>query len=232
MELALRGRRIDRVLRRAKNILIYTSGRGGVRVLRIHLRMTGDLSILPDARMLPAASRMLLLFRGGSGLVFTDARALGRVHLHSEEEIRSLLEELGPEPLSRGFTVDWLAAAARQSRQPAKLFLMDQRRIAGLGNIYAAEALFQAGIHPERKMDTLRKPSVARLHGAIVNTLRQAVQRTSANYRRPGEWNGDAGEIPFQVYGRSGKRCPRCGAAIENMRQGGRSTYYCPGCQR
>jgi len=231
-EETLAGRRIGKVWRRGKNILIGTSGAGEDRVLRIHLRMTGNLVLFKDARLVPPAARMVLEFPDRSGLVFTDSRALGRVHLHSLAELESILAELGPEPLSRQFTVQWLAAAASACGQPAKLFLMDQSRIAGLGNIYAAEALFQAGIHPGKRMKTLRMPKIGALHAAIVDILRRAVKVTAAEYRRPGYWGGEEWDFPLRVYGRKGEPCLVCGSKIRSMRQGGRSTYYCPRCQR
>lgn len=228
----LRGRRIEKVLRRGKNILIRTSGTGPDRVLRIHLRMTGNLNVIPDARTPPPATRMSLEFADGGALIFIDFRALGRVHLHTVAEIESLLEDLGPEPLSRQFTVEALAASARASNQPSKLFLMDQRRISGLGNIYAAEALFQAKIHPAKKMKTLRRSKIEALHAAIVDVLRRAVKTTAAAYKRPGYWGGEEWDFPLRVYGRKGQPCLVCGSAIRSMRQGGRSTYYCPHCQK
>ena len=139
--------------------------------------------------------------------------------------------QTGVDPLDTGFTRDGFAALARQARGAIKTWLMDQRRLAGLGNIYAAEALFQAGIHPRRVGATLSRPRLDRLHGAIVRVLRAAVQSASLAYQRPGGFaNGEL--FDPAVYGREGQPCPRCGRPIRRIAQGGRSTYFCPGCQR
>ncbi len=221
------GRRILRVERRAKNVVVRLSGGWAV---RIHLRMTGDLYVLPDTRLRPVSARVVFRLGAKRGLVFDDPRALGRVHLHTTEELDRLLALLGPEPLGSDFTADLLTAIARRSRQPAKLFLMDQTRIAGLGNIYAAEALFRARIHPARPACRLPGDRIRRLHGAIVGVLRDAVQSAGAAYARPGVFQ-DAETFRCAVYGREGEPCSTCGRKIRRISQGGRSTYFCPGCQ-
>ena len=226
LELAA-GRRILSVERRAKNVVLRLSGGWAI---RIHLRMTGDLCVLPDIRVMPATARVVFRLGAKRGLVFDDPRALGRVHLHRTEELDRLLAALGPEPLGSGFTAACLAGIARSSRQPAKLFLLDQTRIAGLGNIYAAEALFRAGIHPARPACRLRGDRIRRLHDAIVGVLRDAVQSAGAAYARPGVFQ-DAEAFRCAVYGREGEPCPTCGRKIRRISQGGRSTYFCPGCQ-
>jgi formamidopyrimidine-DNA glycosylase len=222
------GRTIETVERRGKNILMSLSG--GLWV-RIHLRMTGNLYVIPDVRLRPASTRAYFELEGGRGLVFDDPRALGRLHLHTAAEAARLMEDLGPEPLSREFTLDVLAAAARRSRKPAKLFLMDQQHVAGLGNIYAAEALFRAHIHPARPMNRIGPPRLALLHAAIVEVLREAVHWAVTSYRRPGEFS-EAEDFPLAVYGREGEPCVTCGRRLRRIPQGGRSTYYCPACQR
>jgi formamidopyrimidine-DNA glycosylase len=222
------GRIIETVERRGKNILIGLSG--GLWV-RIHLRMTGNLYVIPDVRFRPASTRAYFELEGGRGLVFDDPRALGRLHLHTAAEAARLMEDLGPEPLSPEFTLAALAAAARRSRKPAKLFLMDQQHVAGLGNIYAAEALFRAGIHPVRPMNHIAPPRLALLHSAIVEVLKEAVHWAVNSYGRPGKFS-EAEDFPLAVYGREGEPCITCGRKVRRIPQGGRSTYYCPGCQR
>jgi formamidopyrimidine-DNA glycosylase len=141
------------------------------------------------------------------------------------------LAGLGPEPLSREFTVDGFVKAAASSRLPAKLFLMDQKRVAGLGNVYAAEALFRAGIHPARPMNRLSADRARVLYDAIRDVLREAVRSAKIAYNRPGKYT-EAAEWPRAVYRREGETCLRCGARIRRIKQAGRSTYFCARCQR
>lgn len=141
------------------------------------------------------------------------------------------LPELGWEPLDPGFTVGVLAGLARGSKREAKVFLMDQGKVAGLGNIYAAEALFLAGIDPRRAMGTLGKARLARLHAAIVMVMSGAVETVYEEWGRPGNFVESERER-LQVYGREGEGCRVCGRAVLRVAQGGRSTYFCGFCQR
>lgn len=222
------GRAIRTVERRGKNLLI---GLGGGLTIRIHLRMTGNLYVIPDARLRPAATRAYFELEGGRTLVFEDPRALGVINIQTARETASLVSELGPEPLSRRFTPAALASAARHSRQPAKLFLMDQRRVAGLGNIYAAEVLFRARIHPARPINRVRAAKLQALHTAMVQVLRQAVRSACVAYSHPDQF-AEAGGFPLSVYDREGEPCVVCRRRIRRLVQAGRSTYYCPGCQK
>ena len=129
---------------------------------------------------------------------------------------------LGPEPLTEEFTAGSFVMSARRSRKPAKLFLMDQSHVAGLGNIYAAEALFRARIHPARPMNRVSRSKLVALHAAIVEVVREAVEAVCEG----------ADDFPRQVYGREGEPCFRCKSRIRRMAQGGRSTYFCPRCQK
>ena len=228
VETLVSGRTIETVSRRGKNILIGISG--GL-VIRVHLRMTGNLYVIPDVRFRPKATRACFELDGGRGLVFEDQRALGVLNVWQVGEAAALLDELGLEPLSRKFTVRALAGAARQSRKPAKLFLMDQRHVAGLGNIYAAEALFRARIHPAKPMNRIPPGKLPALHAAIVQVLREALRSASVAFSRPGEFD-EAGDFPLSVYDREGEPCFVCRRKIRRLVQGGRSTYFCPGCQR
>ncbi len=224
----LPGKRILGVDRRGKNILLrLDSGE----TLRVHLGMTGNLYAAPDGRMRPLHARAVLELDGGGALVLDDPRALGVVQLLQPAQAERLEAGLGLEPLSDAFTPQWLAGEARRSRAPAKLFLMDQTRIAGLGNIYSAEALFRAGVHPAKPMNRLSQKRLERLHQAIVAILDNAVQSACNAYSGPGKFEARE-TFPLAVYGREGERCPRCGRRIRRIPQHGRSTYFCPGCQR
>ena len=227
MEQFVAGRSITRVSRRAKNLLLHFDDAA----LRIHLRMTGDLVPCPNVRFFPIATRMILEFDKRDGVLFTDPRALGRVELLDAQGLEALNLSLGPEPLSPQFTPALLRSTARRSRLPAKLFLTNQAAIAGIGNIYAAEILFAACIHPARKMNRLSLARQERLQAAIQETLQAATRHAEVTYAAPGRFHETAG-FRLRVYGRAGERCLRCDSRIRRITQGARSTYYCPGCQR
>jgi formamidopyrimidine-DNA glycosylase len=224
VELASRKARLERVERRGKNIFLHLSGSA---VLHIHLRMTGNLYVIADHRFLVNSIRAVWELEDGRGIVFEDPRALGRIALIGPEE----LPVLGWEPLDPAFTADALAGLAKGSKRPAKLFLLDQTKVAGLGNIYAAEALFRAGIDPRRPMGSLRRPRLARLHEAIVTVMSGAVASVYELYSKPGNLI-EAEQQTLMVYGREGEACRVCGKAVLRLAQGGRSTYYCGRCQR
>jgi len=219
------GREIRQVRRRAKNILLDLDG--GF-TLRIHLGMTGVLRV--DAGV-SSRTRWWLQLSGGRTLVLDDARLLGRLHVYSSAQLERALAGIGPEPLSPRFTPEAVIELAKQSRQTAKLFLMDQKRIAGLGNIYAAEALFRARIHPRRPVNRLGRPRLEALHAAIRSVLREAVRSATMAYKGPGKFH-EAERFACAVYDREDEPCFVCGRGIRRVEQGGRSTYYCPKCQR
>ncbi len=222
------GRSIEGVRRRGKNILIDLSGNV---TLRVHLRMTGDLYVVADARLRPVTVRAWFSLSDGRGLLFNDPRALGKIHLYAREEIDAEMAKLGVEPLSRTFRPQTLREAARGSRMPVKLFLMDQSVVAGLGNISAAEALFRAGIDPRKPAGRISPGRILRLHAEIVRVLRHAVQSASIAYKSPRRFE-EAESFPNAVYDREGEECGNCGRIIRRIQQGGRSTYFCPGCQK
>lgn len=223
------GRTVERVERRGKHILVRLDG---ALTLHVHLRMTGNLYRIPDRRFAPAAARVVFVLDDDSAMIFEDSRALGVLDVASTQKLNASLDlEVGVEPLSDAFTADRLAALAKRSAMPSKLFLMDQKKVAGLGNIYAAEALYHAAIGPRKRMQTLSRPRIDRLHAAIVDILRRAVQSACIAYSGPGGF-AEAETFPLEVYGREGEPCRTCGKAIRRIPQGGRSTYYCPGCQK
>lgn len=225
---ATRGRTILAVQRRGKNILLHLDSGNA---LRVHLRMTGNLTVIPDHRLRPLTARLWFDLDDGRALILDDPRALGRVTLHSPNELQILFSSLGPEPLEAGFTPASFAARARASRKPIKLLLMDQQAVAGLGNIYAAEVLFQTRIHPARPASRISTQRLSALHTAIVDTLRLAIDSAVKAYEQPGRF-AEGEDFPLAVYGREGEPCMRCGTHIHRIRQGGRSTYFCPGCQK
>jgi formamidopyrimidine-DNA glycosylase len=219
------GRTILRIERRGKNILVHLSG--GY-VLRVHLRMTGNLFVIPDARLQSARVRVYFLLKDGRGLVFEDSRVLGSVTIHPEAALDQLLDKIGIEPLSKAFTAKKLVEMASLSKKPAKIFVMDQQHIAGVGNMYAAEALFRARVNPKHPMNGVSKRKIEALHKAIIDVLREGTKDAVRSYSKPGSYQ----QMDFAVYGRKGEPCRTCRKKIARIVQGGRSTYYCPGCQR
>ncbi len=228
LEDRLRSREITAVKRRGKNLLLHLSGE---LVLRVHLRMSGNLYVLAAGQARPATTRAYFELNDARTLVFDNPRALGIIELLTPAEWEAAAASLGMEPLSEEFTVEWLAAAAARSRQPAKCFLLNQSHLAGLGNIYSAEALHRARIHPAKPMNRLRRPKLEALHAAVVRVLRDAVKSACNAYAGAGRYNS-LEIFPVAVYGREGRPCPVCGRLVRRILQAGRATYYCPGCQR
>ena len=230
----LEGERVAALDRRGKYLLVrFESGR----VLLIHLRMTGQL-LHANGGPPPAEDvhrRAVVRLDDGSDVVYRDVRRFGTWLLLDEEDVTLYLDQrIGREPLVRSFTSRRLAEALDGRRAPLKAALLDQRRLAGIGNIYADEALWRARLHPLRPAGELNPTQLAALHRAIRAALRAGIARqgaTLSNYRTP---DGSAGRMQeeFRVYGREGEPCERCGTPIEKIRTGGRGTWYCPSCQR
>jgi len=237
----LRGRRISSVRRRGKFVVFDLDGGDA---LVVSLRMTGKLLYGVedvDERYV----RGQILFADGTALRFSDTRKFGRMAvvdaaaLETRTELRRpkmpLHSSLGQEPLARGFTPAWLRALVRRRPRAAiKVLLLDQRAIAGIGNIYAIEALWRARIHPLRKAGSLRAAEVARLHEAIRWALRKGIRLGGASRRDYVDARGQEGRMQreFQVYARAGEPCARCGRAIVRSVVGGRGTFHCTRCQR
>ncbi len=233
---ALTGARVTDVSRRGKFIQMALST--GQTVLT-HLRMSGKFAVYRDGPGDDAPARgdkhARLRWQLGDGawVVYIDPRKFGRFYL--VDDPREITGDLGPEPLSADFTPEWLAAHLAQRRGEIKPLLLNQRFIAGLGNIYANEALWQAGIHPQRVAGTLSATEAERLHAAIVAALRAGLENggTSLEDRQYVYPDGGTGQHQdcLGVYDRAGEQCPRCGYAVERIVQGQRSTYFCPVCQ-
>ncbi|MBI4464448.1 MAG: bifunctional DNA-formamidopyrimidine glycosylase/DNA-(apurinic or apyrimidinic site) lyase [Acidobacteria bacterium] len=205
------------------------SRRAESKVLLVHLRMTGHLSLRSTGVKPPPSTAVSFHLEGTRCLLLEDPRGLALCQLVSPIDASSRLARLGVEPLSRPFTPTLFFRLTRHHRTSIKTFLMDQRHVAGLGNIYAAEALFRAGIHPLVLSASLSRLQTARLHRAIVGVLVDAVQ-SAGGYSRPGVWGLQETFRP-QVYGRQGQPCSRCGSILERCRVQSRSTFYCPRCQ-
>ena len=230
----LRGMRIVDVGRRGKHILIQFDS---ARVLMVHLRMTGKFVILsPDQPLLPY-SHVIFYLDNDRRLVYCDMRQFGRMRLAPSSRLATApeLRALAPEPLSDDFSVDYLRGILSRSRRELKQLLLDQTRILGLGKIYAAEALFIAGISPFAGAASLSRQRVQRLHAAIRQTLNEAIESGSTlriDLADGAESYFGTDERFWRVYEREGEPCLNCGTRIKRVVQAGRSTYFCPRCQR
>ena len=228
----LQGERVSRVERRGKYLVFrFESGR----VLLIHLRMTGSLRhALPGTLAGDPYRRAVVRLDDGSDVAYRDVRRFGTWLVLEPQEAAAYLDaRLGDEPLDRAFTAKALAARFHNRRAPVKAALLDQRAVAGLGNIYADEALWRAQIHPLRPARELGDDELRRLHRAVRAALAAGIARQGATLRDYAQPNGDAGRMQheFKVYGRAGEPCDRCGTPIAKTRVGGRGTWYCPSCQ-
>jgi formamidopyrimidine-DNA glycosylase len=230
---ALVGERIAAVERRGKYLLCRLSSG---RTLVVHLRMTGSLRHAPAGELPEDAYRRATLeLDTGAEVGFRDVRRFGTWELLDDGRLRPYLAaRLGPEPLASSFTAARLADLLEDRRAPIKAFLLDQRRIAGIGNIYADEALWRARIHPRRPAGELDDGEIARLHRSIRAALRRGVELQGSTLRDYLTPDGSSGEMQreFHVYGRLGEPCDRCGHPIERIVVGGRGTWLCPRCQR
>jgi formamidopyrimidine-DNA glycosylase len=229
---SLEGERVAVVERRGKYLVVrFESGRA----LLIHLRMTGSLQ---HARTGAPAddpyTRAVVRLDDGSDVAYRDIRRFGTwALLERGEEDAYLTARLGAEPLGRAFTAAQLGARLARRRAPVKAAILDQRTLAGVGNIYADEALWYARVHPLREAGSLDEGEVAALHRGVRRALERGIERqgsTLRDYRLP---NGESGTMQreFKVYGREGGPCERCGTPIEKIRVAGRGTWYCPSCQ-
>lgn len=230
----LKNARIEGVNRRGKYILIELND---ARVLLVHLRMTGKFVRIPASQKLPPYAHAVFYLDDESILAFCDMRQFGRMSLHTRANLHDSrqLSALAPEPLSDSFTLEHLQQILKRSRRSLKQLLLDQTKVLGLGNIYASEALFLARISPFAIPARLSKQRVLRLHEAIRQILEEAIAEGSTlriDLDDDGSSYIGSSERFWRVYEREGEPCVRCGSRIRRVVQGGRSTYYCPNCQR
>jgi formamidopyrimidine-DNA glycosylase len=230
----LEGEQVRSVSRRGKYLIVeFESGRH----LLIHLRMTGSVQH-PASRGFEADPhrRAVVRLDDGSDVAYRDVRRFGTWELLEPGDLDEYFaaRRLGGEPLGREFTVGALEAVFAGRRAPVKAALLDQRAAAGVGNIYADEALWQARIHPLRPAGSLTREELAALRKGVRQALEMGIARQGATLRDYSDPDGVRGRMQdkFRVYGRVGQPCDRCGTPIEKIRAGGRGTWFCPNCQQ
>lgn len=232
VEKRLRGTRISAVHRRGK-YLVFELDSGDV-VLH-HLRMTGSFATRGSAAEDPVTHVRARYHLNGGVVVYRDPRRFGTMHVLTASQAREYLDaRLGPEPLEPGFDAQTLYDALRRRRGPLKAVLLDQRVVAGLGNIYVDEALFLARLHPQLPANEVTRPASARLRNAIVARLEEAVDAGGSTLRDYRGVEGDVGGMQerFFVYGHAGEPCRTCGRSLSGGRVAGRGTTWCAHCQR
>lgn len=230
----LKGVRIESVTRRGKYILLHLDS---AMVLMVHLRMTGKFVRLTPDQSLPPYAHAIFYLDDDRRLVFCDMRQFGRMKIIGAAQLHKTreLSQLAPEPLLEEFTPQYLGQTLLRTQRSLKTLLLDQTRVLGLGNIYAAEALFLARISPFAIAATLSKPRTLRLYQAIRDVLAEAIESGSTlriDLEDGGSSYFSSLDKFWRVYERAGEPCVSCGASIRRVVQAARSTYYCPRCQR
>lgn len=236
-----KGRTVESLTRRAKYIMIHLSG-GQVMVL--HLGMSGRITVLASLENYKPEKHdhMIIHLSDGGGVVFNDPRRFGLVYLLEEKEIslHPAFKDIGPEPLSNNFSGPVLLEKLKNKTTPIKVALLDQHVVAGVGNIYASEALHMAGIDPAKPSKDLTKPMAEKLVSAIRIVLEKAIAAGGSTLKDYRKSDGELGyfQHQFSVYDREGEPCPgkgcggKKGHLIQKIVQGGRATYFCPKCQK
>jgi formamidopyrimidine-DNA glycosylase len=232
----LQGLTVRRVERLAKYVLIHLSD---AKILVIHLGMSGQVKIVQDYAAYSEIKHdhMILCFDENKALVYNDPRRFGMVMLFDDAQTLNAdpaFAKMGPDPLGADFSAEILAERLGARRTYIKAALLDQRVVAGLGNIYVCEALFMAGVHPQRRADDISAQEAARLYTAIVEVLQKAIKAGGSTLKDYRSADGKLGYFQNEllVYGREEAPCYQCGkAAIKRIVQSGRSTFYCPSCQ-
>ncbi len=233
----LAGAQVSRIDRRAKLLLVFLNGG---QALVVHRRMTGNLLLFPAApegtswsELSDPYCRVAFLLDDGRRVVFSDPRKFGRMALYTADELKTALGGFGLEPLSEEFTAEALSRLLKSHARQIKPFLLDQTAIAGIGNIYADESLFRAGIHPLRRTDTLTSEEVGRLHEAIRSVLEKGIAHGGTTFSRHQDVWGESGRnrAHLLVYQHEGTPCSRCGTTIVRKVVAQRGTHFCPQCQ-
>lgn len=229
-ERQLRGRRVAALERRGKYLLFQLDGG---RTLLVHLGMSGSLEFVPAGTPPAAHDHVAITFDRSRVMVYNDPRRFGLMRVGRAADLAEL-DNVGRDPLSAAPSIDEWRALLRARKLPIKNLLMDQRILGGVGNIYANEMLFQAGIRPRRRAGTLRREELERLSMALRRVLEEAVELGGSSISDYRDANGKPGffQMRHAVYDRAGEPCRACGCAIKRVVMSGRSSFYCPRCQR
>ena len=225
----IHGQQVTAINRRAKYIVCELSDGD---TLIIHLKMSGHLAVVDKTTPADKYAHTIFGLANDQELRFRDTRKFGRVYLVDDPQ--TILGKLGPEPLEPAFTTAVLQERIANKRRVLKPLLLDQTFIAGIGNIYADEALFYARLHPQKKSETLTEADIVRLHAAIQKVLKMGIEREGASidsYVKPDGNKGDM-QNAVAVFRRTGMPCYECGTAVVRIVLGGRSTHFCPVCQK
>ena len=228
---SLKNKLIRRLERRAKYLLFYTDNG----CMLLHLGMSGSLRVLQEKQAPEKHDHVDIVFESGCSLRFRDPRKFGSILWTTDDPmVHKLIRHLGPEPLSEKFESTYLYVRSRKRTQAIKTFIMDSRIVVGVGNIYANEALFMAGINPAKKAGKISKAHFEKLVVAIKQVLNSAIEKGGTTLRDfiNGEGNPGYFRNELQVYDRKGEACNNCKAPIKMIRLGQRSTFYCRSCQR
>ena len=226
---------IKKVWRRGKHILFELDNN---RTLIVHLRMSGRFRLLPIERELPKFTHAVFYFQDETRLIFSDQRHFGFMKIVETEKLNEAKEikKLAPEPFGEDFTAKYFRKVLKTSKKSVKEFLLDQTKVTGLGNIYAAEAMFLAKVNPQVPANEISPVKANRLHKFIVEVLAESIAHGSTLNVDPenidGSYYGGGYENEWRVYDREGEQCAVCETKIERLKQGGRSSYFCPKCQR
>ncbi|EHO50941.1 DNA-formamidopyrimidine glycosylase [Lentilactobacillus kisonensis] len=231
-EQALRNKIIERIDRRGKYLLIRISG--GLTIVS-HLRMEGKYDVEPDGVPIGKHTHVIFYLTDGRELRYNDSRKFGRMNLvdTGQEMTVAGLKTIGPEPTDHDLTIDYMKTIFAKSKKMVKPFLLDQSKIAGLGNIYADEVLWLSKIHPEQPVNLITADEIERLRHNIITEIQKAIAGHGTTVHSYSNAYGEAGEFQnhLNVYGRKGEPCLRCGTPIVKIKLAQRGTHFCPHCQ-
>ena len=231
----LKGAKINLVHRRGKHILFDLNNS---KTLIVHLRMSGRFMLLPIEADNPKFSHAIFYLQDDKKLIFQDQRHFGFMRIVETEKLADApeIKKLAPEPFSDEFSTAYLRIILKSSKRSLKEFLLDQTKVCGLGNIYVAEAMFLSRVNPTVAADKVSAIKARRLHENIIGVLEESISYSSTLNVDPenfeSNYYGGAYENQWRVYDREGKPCPSCRTKIKRIKQGGRSSYFCPRCQR
>jgi len=228
---AIVGSKISKIARRAKLLQIFLDNG---QILAVHLKLTGRLLVRKKGDPVDDWQRVTISLSGGKELRFCDLRKFGWIRLIKKDELQKINQEFGIEPFTKDFTFNKFRQILSSTRRPIKVVLMDQKKIAGVGNIYSSEALFLAKINPRRPAGQLSGKEAQKLYQAIKKVLKAGIKYRGASDQYYLDALGRKGSYQkhFLVYNREGEKCLDCGGVIKKIRLGGRGTYFCPQCQK